>query len=152
MESFLVGLISDTHGLLREEALAALRGSRAIIHAGDVGDPAILGRLREIAPLHAVRGNVDTEPWCRLPEVAVAELAGSSVYVLHDLETLDIDPAASGFPIVISGHTHQPKVHWQGGVLFINPGSAGPKRFRLPVCLARLDLLKIPWQPEFVPL
>lgn len=151
MNSFVLGLISDTHGLLRPEALAALRGSQAIIHAGDVGDPAILSRLKEIAPAHAVRGNVDTEPWCKtLPETNAVEIAEVSIYALHNLEHLDLDPKAAGFQIIVSGHTHKPVSHWRDGVLYINPGSAGPKRFNLPITLARLDLLKTPWQVDFL--
>jgi len=152
VHSFVLGLISDTHGLLRPEALSALQGSHAIIHAGDVGDPFILDRLRAIAPLHAVRGNVDTEPWSKgLPRTAVVSLAPASIYVLHHLEHLDLDPKAAGIQIVVSGHTHRPEAHWRDGVLYINPGSAGPRRFSLPVSLARLELAKTPWQPEFIP-
>jgi len=153
VKSFVLGLISDTHGLLRPEALAALRGSHAIIHAGDVGDPAILSQLKDIAPVHAVRGNVDTGPWCQaLPKDAAVQLEGTSIYVLHNLDALDRNPKAAGFQIVISGHTHNPECYWHEGVLHINPGSAGPHRFSLPICLARLDLLRTPWQPEFIQL
>jgi uncharacterized protein len=153
MRSFLLGVISDTHGLLRPEALAALQGCHAILHAGDVGDLAILEKLKAIAPVHAVRGNVDTEPWAStLPLTEVVELVNASIYVLHNLEKLDLNPVASGFHIVISGHTHQPKSHWRDGVLYINPGSAGPRRFSLPISLARLDLAKTPWQVEFLEL
>ena len=151
MSSFVLGLLSDTHGLLRPEALAALRGCHAIIHAGDVGDLAIVDQLKTMAPVHAVRGNVDTEPWCRsLPPSAVVPLGGANIYVLHNLKELDLDPIAAGFHIVVSGHTHKPDVHWRDGILYINPGSAGPRRFSLPICLARLDLLKTPWRVEFV--
>lgn len=153
MNSFVLGLISDTHGLLRPEAVAALRGSHAIVHAGDVGDRGILDLLNTIAPVHAVRGNVDTEAWCRsLPKDVVVQLAETSIYVLHNLEHLDLNPEAAGIQIVISGHTHKPASHWREGVLYVNPGSAGPRRFSLPICLARLDLLKTPWQPEFIQL
>ena len=153
MNSFILALISDTHGLLRPEVIAALHGSQAIIHAGDVGDSGILDRVRSIAPLYAVRGNVDTEPWCKsLPLTEGVLLEGVSIYVLHNLEDLDLDPKSDGFQIVVSGHTHQPESHWRDGVLYINPGSAGPRRFSLPICLARLDLLKTPWQPEFIDL
>lgn len=153
MNSFVLGLISDTHGLLRPEAVEALVGSQAIIHAGDVGDPAILNRLRTTAPVHAVRGNVDTQPWCQsLAKDAVLQLEGTSIYVLHNLEQLDVDPKAAGFQIVISGHTHQPQSSWRDGVLYINPGSAGPRRFTLPISLARLQLGRTPWQPEFIQL
>jgi len=135
----LVGVISDTHGLLRPEALDALAGSDLIVHAGDVGDPAILDRLRGIAPVVAVRGNVDTAPWASaLPMADVAEAAGRHLYVLHILDMLDVDPAAAGFAAVISGHSHQPLAETRNGVLWLNPGSAGPRRFSLPVTLARL--------------
>jgi hypothetical protein len=151
MNSFILGIISDTHGHLRTEAKAALRGSHAIIHAGDVGKPRILDDLKSIAPVFAVRGNVDTEPWASsLPLTEIIELNNVSIYVLHNLEHLDLIPATSGIHIVISGHTHKPESHSRDGVLYINPGSAGPKRFNLPICLARLDLLKTPWQVEFV--
>ena len=153
MPPFLLGIISDTHGLLRPEATAALRGSDLIIHAGDVGNPQILDQLKSIAPVFTVRGNVDTEPWASaLPLAEVVELGNTSIYILHNLEHLDLDPVASGFQIVISGHTHQPKSHLRDGVLYINPGSAGPRRFSLPISLARLDLSKTPWQVEFLQL
>lgn len=153
MKSFNVGVISDTHGLLRPEAFSALQGSDAIIHAGDVGERTILDQLKGIAPTYAVRGNVDTERWCEsLPRTEVVQLQNISVYVLHNLRDLDLNPKAAGFQIVISGHTHKPDAHWDDGVLYINPGSAGPRRFSLPICLARVDLLKIPWNFEFVPL
>lgn len=151
--SSILGIISDTHGLLRPEAMSALRGSDFIIHAGDVGNPTILDQLKTIAPVFAVRGNVDTEPWTStLPLTEVVQLHNTSIYVLHNLQHLDLDPAASGFQIVISGHTHQPESHWRDGVLYINPGSAGPRRFSLPISLARLDLSKTPWQVEFLQL
>lgn len=133
-----IGVISDTHGLLRPQALAALRGSHYIIHAGDVGDPTILDRLAEIAPVRAVRGNVDRGSWARgIPETNVLEVGGISIYVLHDLHELDLSPEA-GFAAVISGHSHIPKQETKNGVLYFNPGSAGPQRFRLPVSVGRL--------------
>ncbi|HXY26373.1 MAG TPA: metallophosphoesterase family protein [Candidatus Acidoferrum sp.] len=148
-----IGLISDTHGLLRPQALDVLRGSDLIIHAGDVGKPEILDSLRALAPVVAVRGNVDKEDWARtLPETAVAEAGAVSIYVLHDVNALDLDPKAAGFQIVVSGHSHQPGKRERGGVLYINPGSAGPRRFQLPVSVARLDLRPIPFQVEFVTL
>lgn len=148
-----VGLISDTHGLLRADALQALRGSELIIHAGDVGKPEILDELRLIAPVVAVRGNVDTEEWARaLPESAVVEAGAVRIYVLHDAHALDLDPRAAGFQIVVSGHSHQPGRSERNGVAYINPGSAGPRRFHLPVTVARLDLGKSPWTLEFVDL
>jgi putative phosphoesterase len=148
-----VGLISDTHGLLRPEAVRALVGSDLIIHAGDVGTPEILDALRAVAPVVAVRGNVDTGAWAAgLPETAVAEAGGTLLYVLHDLNELDLDPAAAGFGVVVSGHSHQPARAERGGVLFVNPGSAGRRRFKLPVTVARLDLGRVPWDIEFVAL
>ncbi len=147
----LIGLISDTHGLLREEALFALRESDLIIHAGDVGKPEILDALKLLAPVVAVRGNVDQADWAAaLPPAAVAETEAATLYVLHDLQQLDLDPKAAGFHVVVSGHTHKPDYVTRGGVLYLNPGSAGPRRFDLPVTLARLDLGQRPWQPEFV--
>jgi hypothetical protein len=149
----LIGLISDTHGLLRDEALRALRGSELIVHAGDVGEPRILERLRELAPVVAVRGNVDTDDWARaLPPTAVAEAGAVSIYVLHDVKALDLDPAAAGFTIVVSGHSHKFGRSEKASVLYINPGSAGPRRFQLPITVARLDLGKKPWGLEFVDL
>jgi putative phosphoesterase len=145
-----IGIISDTHGLLREEALRALEGSDLIIHAGDVGDPEILQKLKSLAPVFAVRGNVDTEPWAQgLPETEVIETGPATVYVLHDVHSLDLDPAAAGFHIVISGHSHKPASTENRGVLYINPGSAGPRRFDLPVTLAHLDLGRTPWKVDF---
>ena len=151
MSSFHLGLISDTHGLLRPEALTALQGCQAIIHAGDVGEPAILERLKVIAPVMAIRGNVDTEPWARtLPATEVVRIENILIYVLHNLSQLDLNPKVAGFQIVVSGHSHKPDSSWYEGVLYINPGSAGPRRFSLPVTVARLDLSKTPWQPQFL--
>jgi putative phosphoesterase len=148
-----VGLISDTHGLLRREALEALRGSELIIHAGDVGDPEILEKLRELAPVVAVRGNVDTEPWAEaLPLTTVAEAGSVLIYVLHDVNALSLSPAAAGFRVVVSGHSHKPTKLTRDGVLYVNPGSAGPRRFQLPVCVARLDLGVTPYEVDFVTL
>ncbi len=146
-----IGLISDTHGLLRKEALEALRGSELIIHAGDVGKPEILEELRKIAPVIAVRGNVDKERWAQaLPDTAVAEAGAVLIYVLHDVKTLDLNPTAAGFHIVVSGHSHKPGKTERDGVVYINPGSAGPRRFQLPVTVARLNLSRIPYEVEFV--
>ena len=146
-----LGLISDTHGLLREEAVDALRGSELIIHAGDVGKPEILTALETLAPVVAVRGNIDTAPWAsRLPATAVAEAAGTLIYVIHDVHDLDLDPAAAGFRIVVSGHSHQPVSSERAGVLYVNPGSAGPRRFQLPVTVARLDVAAQPWKVDFL--
>jgi len=134
-----IGVISDTHGLLRPEAVAALRGVHRIIHAGDIGDPAILDRLSEIAPVTAVRGNVDREAWAKkIPETSVSEVDGVSIYVLHILENLDLKPKASGFGAVIYGHSHVPKQETKDGVLYFNPGSAGPRRFQRPVTIGKL--------------
>lgn len=145
-----IGLISDTHGLLRKEAVEALRGSELIIHAGDVGKPGILEELRMIAPVVAVRGNVDIAEWAKvLPETAIVEAGQMLIYVLHDVNLLDLDPAASGFQIVVSGHSHQPGKKERQGVLYINPGSAGPRRFQLPVTVAHLNLARIPYQVDF---
>jgi putative phosphoesterase len=148
-----IGLISDTHGLLREEALEALRGSELIIHAGDVGKPEILEDLRTIASVVAVRGNVDTEPWAQaLPETAVVEAGAVLIYILHDVKTLDLHAAGAGFHIVVSGHSHQPGKRERDGVLYINPGSAGPRRFQLPVTVALLRVDRTPYEVEFVDL
>lgn len=134
-----VGVISDTHGLLRPEALALLKGSDQIIHAGDIGDPAILDKLAEIAPVTAVRGNVDRAAWSRsIPAANVLEVAGISIYVLHDLAQLDLKPKAAGFSAVVYGHSHVPGQEMKNGVLYFNPGSAGPRRFRLPVSVGRM--------------
>jgi putative phosphoesterase len=139
LKEFTVGLISDTHGLLRPEAVAALRGSDFIVHAGDVGDPGILQRLGALAPVTAVRGNIDRGEWAAaLPETAVLEVGGVSIYVIHSLDDLDLDPAAAGFQAVISGHSHQPGQSERNGVLYVNPGSAGPRRFSLPIGVGRL--------------
>lgn len=136
-----IGLISDTHGLLRPEALAALRGSELILHAGDIGDPAILQQLRALAPLVAVRGNNDVDDWATaIAETETIEAAGQRLYLLHDLKTLPMDPARAGIAAVISGHSHRPHIERRDGVLYVNPGSAGPRRFSLPVAVARLQI------------
>ena len=138
-KSILVGVISDTHGLLRPEAIDALRGSQYIIHAGDVGSSDILEQLSAIAPVTAVRGNVDREAWSRkLPENEVLEVGGISIYVLHNLAQLDLKPKAAGFSVVIYGHSHIPKQEMRDGVLYFNSGSAGPRRFKLPVSIGKL--------------
>ncbi|HUK62558.1 MAG TPA: metallophosphoesterase family protein [Dongiaceae bacterium] len=136
-----VGVISDTHGLLRPEALTALAGVERIVHAGDIGAPDVLAALGRIAPVTAVRGNNDRERWAAdIPETEVLEIGNVSLYVLHDLHELDLDPRAAGFAAVIAGHSHQPRVEERGGVLYLNPGSAGPRRFTLPISLARLTV------------
>ncbi len=137
----LIGVISDTHGLLRPEAVRALEGSERIVHAGDVGDPGILEELGRIAPVSAVRGNVDRDALARdLPATEVVSAGGTLLYVLHDLAMLDLEPTAAGFGTVIYGHSHKPNVETRNGVLFLNPGAAGPRRFRLPVTVARLTV------------
>ncbi len=149
----LVGLISDTHGLLRDAALDALRGCDLIVHAGDVGKLEILRALESIAPVIAVKGNIDTvEDISALPETAVMDAGTVRIYVLHDIHDLDLNPAAAGYQIVVSGHSHKPSSEWRSGVLYVNPGSAGPRRFKLPVTVARLDLQRNPWAPEFLDL
>lgn len=136
-----IGLISDTHGLLRPEAVAALQGCAQIIHAGDIGKPQVLDGLRAIAPLEAIRGNIDTADWAQvLPERLDLRIGGLILHVLHDLKQLDIDPLAAGVDVVIAGHSHKPKVERRDGVLYVNPGSAGPRRFSLPISLALLEL------------
>ncbi len=136
-----VGVISDTHGLLRPEAVEALHGSELILHAGDLGGAKVLEALEVIAPVVAVRGNMDRAPWARdLPETEVVEVSGAHIYIVHDLAALPLDPVAAGFTVVISGHTHDPSVESKGGVLFLNPGSAGPRQFRLPVSVASLEI------------
>ena len=148
-----VGVISDTHGLLRQDAIAALGGSDLSVHAGDVGRPEILDALRAIAPVWAVRGNVDTEPWAAsLPLVEVVTAERVQLYVLHRIDDLDLDPAAAGFAAVVYGHSHKPAVEVRKGVLYLNPGSAGPRRFQLPVSLARLRVQGGTIEHEFVPL
>jgi len=138
----IIGIISDTHGLLRPEGLEMLRGSAHIIHAGDIGAPEIVPELEKIAPVTAIRGNVDTQPWARrFPEMEVVELGGLHIYVIHDANALDLNPQAAGFAAVISGHSHQPKQETKGGVLYFNPGSAGPRRFSLPVSVGRLEIV-----------
>ena len=137
----LVGVISDTHGLIRPEAVKALEGVDMIIHAGDVGKPEILDLLGAIAPTVAVRGNMDRGDWAQeLPETEVVEIGEVSIYVLHDICRLALDPFAAGFSAVIYGHSHRPFAGEQNGVLFLNPGSAGPRRFRLPVCLSIVQI------------
>jgi putative phosphoesterase len=135
----LIGVIADTHGLLRPQALQALSGVDLIIHAGDIGNPEVLAGLERLAPVRAVRGNVDRGDWAAgLPRTRVVEVGGLHLYVLHELFSLDLDPAAAGFAAVIFGHSHEPYLEHKDGVLYLNPGSAGPRRFSLPVTLARL--------------
>ena len=136
-----IGLISDTHGLLRPEAVRALAGVSHIIHAGDIGGADILAELRKIAPVHAVRGNNDKGAWAAgVPLYQALELEGVSIHVLHDIKELDLDPKAAGFEVVVSGHSHKPTIDERDGVTFVNPGSAGPRRFKLPVTVGYLDI------------
>jgi hypothetical protein len=136
-----IGLISDTHGLLRPEALDFLAGSDHIVHGGDIGGPDILERLGTIAPLTVVRGNNDTAVWARsIPETARLDLGGVGLFVIHDLKTLDLDPAAAGVRVVVAGHSHKPSCTERGGVLYVNPGSAGRRRFSLPISAAELSI------------
>lgn len=152
-ERRIIGLISDTHGFMRDAALRALHGSDLILHAGDVGAPEILEDLKALAPVVAVRGNVDSSAWGRaLPLTEVIKAGPVTIYMLHILEDLDLNPAAAGFQIVISGHSHKPGQSLKDGVLYVNPGSAGPKRFRLPITVARLDLGTTPWRAQFIEL
>lgn len=149
-DRLLLGIISDTHGLLRAELLTALRGVDLILHAGDIGNPEALAGLQALAPVHAVRGNVDGRWSAALPETAVVEVGGLLIYLLHDLQRLDIDPAAAGFQAVVSGHTHQPAAFRRAGVLYLNPGSAGPRRFTLPISIALLSIERGKMHPDFL--
>jgi putative phosphoesterase len=152
-KALLVGVISDTHGLMRPQALDALAGSDLIIHAGDVGKPEVLDALRALAPVHAVRGNVDRGAWAaRLPMTEVVEVGGHLLYVLHIIDALDLDPPTAGFAAVIYGHSHKPSIETRDGVLWHNPGSAGPRRFDLPVSLARVRVTGRALLPELVTL
>ena len=137
----MIGVISDTHSLLRPQALDALRGATHILHAGDIGDIAILDSLRAIAPVTAIRGNIDTHgPTAQLPATEAIELSGRLIYMLHSIADLDLNPHAAGIAVVISGHSHKPKIDTHKGVLYLNPGSAGPRRFSLPNTVAHLHL------------
>jgi putative phosphoesterase len=137
----IVGVISDTHGLLRPEAVEMLRGSEHIIHAGDIGAPEIIPELEKLAPVTAIRGNIDQMGWCRkFPETEVVELSGLHIYILHDVNAMDLNPKAAGFAAVISGHSHKPHQEMKDGVLYFNPGSAGPRRFKLPISIGRLEI------------
>ena len=139
MSDLLVGVISDTHALIRPAAVAALHGSDLIVHAGDVGSPDVIARLRDIARTVVVRGNNDTAPWATdLPVTQVVDAGDVRFYVLHELRKLDVDPVAAGFAAVISGHSHKPGIETRDGVLYLNPGSAGPRRFRLPITVGRV--------------
>lgn len=144
-------MISDTHGLLRTEAMEALRGSELILHAGDLGSAEVLRELKRIAPVVAVRGNVDVAAWAKcLPAVEVAEFAEKNFYLLHRIADLDLKPKAAGFSAIIFGHSHQPGIEWRDGVLFFNPGSAGPRRFSLPVTLGKIEIIDGELRPEII--
>jgi uncharacterized protein len=146
--TFRIGIISDTHRLLRPEAERLLAGADHIVHGGDIGRPEIVAALRRIAPVTAIRGNVDTGDWAReYPETERVRLAARSIFVLHDLKALRIDPIAAGIDVIVSGHSHVPKIDTVGGVLYLNPGSAGPRRFKLPITLATLDVTAGGMQP-----
>lgn len=148
-----IAVISDTHGLLRPAVVARLHGADAIIHAGDVGDPEILTLLGRLAPLHAVRGNVDRGPGLDgLPTTLAVQLGGLWVYVLHDLKALDLDPVASGFGLIVSGHSHRPQLETRGGVIYLNPGSCGARRFTLPISMAFVEVKEGAAQVELVTL
>jgi putative phosphoesterase len=152
-DEILVGVISDTHGLLRPEAVVALRGTDLIIHAGDVGAPEVIDALRNLAPTFVVRGNVDKAHWAgALPMTAHVEVGGLLFHVLHDIAELDLDPAAVGYAAVVYGHSHRPSIEVREGVLFLNPGSAGPRRFTLPVSVARIGVSGQQLRPEIVEL
>jgi putative phosphoesterase len=147
----MLGLVSDTHGLLRESALRALRNTGHIIHAGDVGDPKILEALDKVAPVTAVRGNVDTGEWAtKLPASTVVEIGAVRIYVLHNVKELKLNAIPPEVSIIVSGHSHKPGQTTRNGVVYINPGSAGPRRFNLPTTVARLDLNLRPWVAEFI--
>jgi putative phosphoesterase len=151
MPEHLIGVISDTHGLLRPEAASALAGVELIIHAGDIGTPEILEALTRIAPVQAVRGNTDRGAWAAdLPHSRVVEVGGILIYVLHELFTLDLDPATAGFAAVIFGHSHSPHMERKNGVLYLNPGSAGPRRFKLPITMATINLQNTSLHVDFI--
>ena len=148
-----IGVISDTHGLLRPQAIEALRGCAMIIHAGDVGNAEVIARLRDLAPTFAVRGNIDTGKWAgTLPMTELVEVRELRFFVLHQIAQLDLDPAAAGIAAVVFGHTHRPSTENRRGVLFLNPGSAGPRRFKLPVSVARVQVSGTHVRPEIVEL
>ena len=153
MIDHIIGVISDTHGLLRPQAAATLQGVEFIIHAGDLGGPEVLAALTAIAPVQAVRGNTDKGDWARtLPQNRVVAVGGRQLYVLHNLYELDLDPGAAGLAAVIYGHSHRPALERQDGVLFLNPGAAGPRRFYLPVSLALLRVTGTALEVEFIKL
>jgi putative phosphoesterase len=148
-----IGVISDTHGLLRPEAVSALQGSNLIIHAGDIGRLEVIEQLAAIAPVKAIRGNIDKAAWAdEFPETEVVQASDTLIYVLHNLKELDLDPKAAGFRVVVSGHSHQPKIEEKDGTLYLNPGSAGPRRFKLPIAVGRLIISGDRVRSEILPL
>jgi uncharacterized protein len=135
----IIGLISDTHGLIRPQAIEALQGVELIIHAGDIGKPEVLSVLKHVAPVAAIKGNIDSGAWAKLlPDTKLVKTGGTRLFIIHNVRELDCDPVARGFQVVVSGHSHKPSVSTRGGVLFVNPGSAGPRRFKLPVAVGKL--------------
>ena len=150
-ENLVVGLISDTHSRIRPPALAALRGSNVILHAGDIGTADVIAALKKIAPVHAIHGNIDREPLTKkYPATDVIEIAGLSFYMLHNLQALDLDPSAAGFAAVIFGRSHKPEYYFKSGVLYFNPGSAGPRRFSLPISVGKIRIEKGELLPEII--
>jgi putative phosphoesterase len=148
-----IGVISDTHGLVRPQAVDALAGIELIIHAGDIGSEAVLDELGTIAPVRAVRGNNDQNRWARrIPETLELEIGRFRVFVIHDVKALDFDPAARGIDLVVAGHSHRPKIDRKNGVLYLNPGSAGPRRFTLPISLAVIDVAEASLDPRLITL
>ena len=148
-----IGLVSDTHRLLRPQACAALAGVDAILHAGDVGSADVIESLASIAPTFAIRGNIDSAPWAgTLPDTASVKLGAADVYMLHDLKTLTFDPRAAGYAMVMSGHSHMPRITEHDGVLYVNPGSIGPRRFKLPISMARLEVDAAGLHPRLIEL
>lgn len=148
-----LGIISDTHGLVRPEAIAALQGCELIVHAGDIGKPQVLEELRQVAPVIAIRGNIDRDPWAEsLRDVELFEHHKHYFYVLHDINQLDLDPTAAGIDVIIAGHSHQPKNEQKDGILYFNPGSAGPGRFKLPVSVGKIYFDEHRFYAEFITL
>ncbi|MGE5224247.1 MAG: metallophosphoesterase family protein [Omnitrophica WOR_2 bacterium] len=149
----LIGVISDTHGLLRPEAIRALQGSTLIVHAGDAGNPEVLQTLQSIAPLTAVRGNVDRGGWAdQLPLSAMIEISRARLYIIHNLDELTLNVKKEGFQGIISGHSHVPSIQWRDGILYLNPGSAGPRRFKLPIMVAQIEMVGNKPVPKFIEL
>ncbi len=147
----IIGLISDTHSRIRPSALEALRGSDLILHAGDIGSSDVITALKKIGPVHAIRGNIDHEPLTKkFPATEAVEVAGLSIYMLHNLQALDLDPRAAGFAAVIYGHSHKPEYYFKNGVLYFNPGSAGPRRFSLPISVGKIQMRNGELLPEII--